>query len=132
MKILTTSLSFGYEFRILPRFELIRVLRENLGDTQSIRTGRRVLDISNSPTGAIVQLENNECYFGDLIFGCDGAHSVVRNMICKQANRQVPRSITTEEKQCKTSLWIMAAAADEDWSSHVMLPRSGWDCSSYP
>lgn len=107
-----TCSSFGYEFRVLPRFELIRVLREKLGRNPAILTEKRVTNILNSDDGVTVCLENNECHYGTLVIGCDGAHSAVRRIMWDHANAQVPRLITTKEKRCNTPVCYLAAAAD--------------------
>ena len=50
-----------------------------------------------------VKLSNGTVEKGDIVLGADGVHSVVRELMWKNANKSQPGVITAQEKKCKIS-----------------------------
>ncbi|KAF6218597.1 hypothetical protein HO133_005948 [Letharia lupina] len=105
---ITSSLSskiasvYGYDFRILERYRYHQILYENLPDKSKLWTGKRVTDIIEDCNGVRVVFENGSCQ-GDIVAGCDGVHSVVRQIMWEKANKLSPGLISAREKRSLTS-----------------------------
>ena len=78
----------------------MRILYEKLPDKSKILMGVRVTDVLDYDNGVRVLFHNGACE-GDIVVGCDGVHSVVRQFMWKTANKSFPRSITAVEKRCE-------------------------------
>ena len=85
---------------MLERHQYIRILYENLRDKSKILTGKRVTDIVEDTDSVRVLYEDGTCE-GDIVVGCDGVHSTVRQIMWANANRRSPRMITAAEKRCE-------------------------------
>lgn len=93
--------SHGYPIPVLERRRFLEILYENTPDKSKIRSGTAVVDVIDHDKGVKVILADGSVEDGDLVLGCDGVHSNVRNMMWRNANAAVPGMITTAEKKCK-------------------------------
>ena len=59
-------------------------------------------DILEEDDGVRVVFQDGFCQ-GDIVAGCDGVHSVVRQIMWDTADRMSPGLIKAEEKSCKES-----------------------------
>lgn len=91
----------GYEFLLLERQEFIRALYNGLPSREPIKTGCAVKGITESEDGARVFLEDESYEDGDMVVGCDGVASSVRQIMWDNANKAVPNTISTREMTCK-------------------------------
>lgn len=64
----------------VPRSELVRVLRRAVGP-QRIRSGVTVRDIVQTASGAVAVFDDGSSDVYDVIVGCDGIHSALRQML---------------------------------------------------
>ncbi|KAI4601743.1 hypothetical protein KJ359_010607 [Pestalotiopsis sp. 9143b] len=84
---------------LLERRKYLQLIYDCLPDKGFIRTGCTVTDIQHNATGVEVTLQNGEVESGDIIIGCDGAYSSVRNHMWKRASEKSPGLITAQEKR---------------------------------
>lgn len=90
---------YGYECHALERHKYVQVLYNNLQKKHEILTGRRVIDILETEHEVRVFFEDGACR-GDIVVGCDGVHSTVRQFMWTKANTLFPGLINAEEKRC--------------------------------
>ncbi len=91
----------GYDFVVLERQHVINALYSNLPDKSHILTNKRVRNVIQTPDGVKVESEDHAIYEGDIVVGCDGVNSIVRDFMWESANKAVPGSISAAEKSCK-------------------------------
>ncbi|KAJ0103979.1 hypothetical protein J7T55_010996 [Diaporthe amygdali] len=84
---------------LLERRKYLQILFDCLPDKSPIRTGCAVTNIQHTATGVEVTLSNGEIEVGDVVIGCDGAYSSVRNFMWQHAALTEPGLITAEEKR---------------------------------
>lgn len=90
---------YGYEFRVLERRTFVQLLYDNLANKSKILTGKRVFDIIHTSSGVRVLFEDGACE-GDIVVGCDGIHSTIRQIMWENANKSLPGLISADEKRC--------------------------------
>ena len=64
----------------------LKVVYEQIPDKSFIKTGKRVVDIIDNDDGVIVKLYDGTQEEGDMLIGCDGVHSMVRELMWRDAN----------------------------------------------
>ncbi|KAL8873421.1 MAG: hypothetical protein Q9174_001116 [Haloplaca sp. 1 TL-2023] len=89
----------GYPDLTLERREFLQVLYDELPDKSKIVTGKRVRHVVDNEEEAYVELGDGSVERGDIIVGCDGVHSTVRQGMWDIANRTIPNFITPQEKE---------------------------------
>lgn len=67
-------------------------------------TGKRVVDVTEDEEGVKVILQDGTCEEGDILLGCDGVHSTVRELMWSKANASIPNYIPAAEKTCELPL----------------------------
>lgn len=86
---------------LLERRKYLQILFDCLPEKGPIRTGCAVTNVQHTATGVEVTLSNGEIEVGDVVIGCDGAYSSVRNFMWQHAALTEPGLITAEEKRSK-------------------------------
>ncbi|KAI1825904.1 FAD binding domain-containing protein [Xylaria intraflava] len=89
----------GYESLTMERREFLRIIYREHPEKNHIREHARVVDIVDGPEDITVKLEDGSTEVGDLVVGCDGVHSIVRELMWRNANATIPNYIRAEEKQ---------------------------------
>lgn len=89
----------GFEAITMERRNFLRIVHEQLPDKSHIVTGKRVVDVVDNEEGVIVKLDDGTTEEGDILIGCDGVHSTVRELMWRNANASIPNYINTEEKR---------------------------------
>lgn len=87
----------------MERRNFLRIVHEQLPDKSKILTGKRVVDVIDKDEGVRVELQDGTIEEGDILIGCDGVHSSVRELMWREANASIPGHISAREKRCK--LW---------------------------
>jgi 2-polyprenyl-6-methoxyphenol hydroxylase-like FAD-dependent oxidoreductase len=87
---------------LLERREFISCLYEGLPSKEFVKTGNGVTGISETSDGVRVTLKDGTVEEGDMVVGCDGVNSSVRQLMWDNANASIPNTITSEEKRCKS------------------------------
>jgi 2-polyprenyl-6-methoxyphenol hydroxylase-like FAD-dependent oxidoreductase len=84
----------------MERRNFLRIVYENHPDKSKILSGKRVVDVHESEDGVRVFLNDGTSEHGDILIGCDGVHSTVRELMWRNANTAIPHLINVDEKQC--------------------------------
>ena len=79
----------------------LEVLYKNIPDKSKIMSGKKVVNIIDSGHGVRVDFKDGSFEEGDIVIGCDGAHSVVRDVMWEMASKVSPDLIPSSEKNCK-------------------------------
>lgn len=96
---------------MLERRAFLQLLYDGLPEKSHVRFNAKVIDIEERFDGVEVKLADGTVEKGDIIIGCDGVHSQVRELMWKNANKSQPGFITAKEKTCKN--FIPAAQSAE-------------------
>ena len=109
MRVKTDGVSRnGFECLTMERKHFLRIVHEQIPDKSFIKTGKRVVDVIDNDDGVIVKLQDGTQEEGDMLIGCDGVHSTVRELLWRDANLAQPDYITTQEKRCKWAYIVSA------------------------
>jgi 2-polyprenyl-6-methoxyphenol hydroxylase-like FAD-dependent oxidoreductase len=76
-------------------------LYNNLPDKSKILVNKRVSEVTETAEGVQVHVEDGSTYEGDIVVGCDGVNSTVREFMWANANKAIPGLIPATEKRCK-------------------------------
>ena len=93
----------GYDFVVLERTHVINSLYKNIPDKSRILTSKRVNNVVQHAESVEVTCDDGSVYEGDILLGCDGVNSTVRDFMWEQANADKPGFITAKEKTCQFS-----------------------------
>lgn len=93
----------GYDFLNVERRAFLQAIFECFPDKSVIKTHRRVIDIIESEDGIKVVLADGTEEYGDIVVGCDGVNSIVRQAMWANAEKTVPGHITLKEKRSEAS-----------------------------
>lgn len=97
---LNTCPSHGYDVLVLERAVYLQLLYDCLPDKSQIRLGAQVTEIIDGIDGVEARLADGTVEKGDMIVGCDGAYSMVRESMWNSANTRDPCLIKAAEKMC--------------------------------
>lgn len=86
----------------MDRRDFLRIVYEQHPDKSRIEEGKRVVDAIDTENGISVKLDDGTVEEGDILIGCDGVHSTVRELLWRNANASIPDLITAKEKTCKS------------------------------
>ncbi|KAF1978068.1 FAD binding domain-containing protein [Bimuria novae-zelandiae CBS 107.79] len=89
----------GFECITMERRTFLRIVYDRLPDKSKVLTGKRVIDVEETDDGVLVKLQDGTIEQGDILIGCDGVHSRVRDLMWRNANLAVENRITSEEKR---------------------------------
>ncbi|KAH8704707.1 FAD binding domain-containing protein [Talaromyces proteolyticus] len=89
----------GYDFVVLERQLVVSSLYDNLPDKSRILVNKRVSGVTETEDGVEVHTEDGAKYEGDIVVGCDGVNSTVRDIMWANANRAIPGYISAAEKR---------------------------------
>jgi len=93
--------SHDQDILLLERREFLRILYDGLPDKTRIRTKCQVKDVKQLISGVEVTMADGTVERGDIVVGCDGVNSLVREIMWDFANKTTPGMITAKEKTCK-------------------------------
>ncbi|KAF7537958.1 hypothetical protein G7054_g3319 [Neopestalotiopsis clavispora] len=97
--------NFGIGYILLERRRFLEILYESLPDKSYIKTGCGVKEVKHVGDQVQVTLFDGQIETGDIVLGCDGAHSIVRNIMWEHANKITPGIITAKEKANYRTDW---------------------------
>ena len=83
----------------LERHNLIEILHRHLGADHNVQCEERVVNIIEEHDTVRVLLADNSEVSGDIVVGCDGVHSIVRQFMWENANKKLPETINVSEKK---------------------------------
>ncbi len=87
---------------MLERRAFLQLLYDGLLDKSCVRFNAKVIDIEECVDDVQVKLADGTVEKGDIVIGCDGVHSLVRDLMWKHANKLQPDFITAKEKTCES------------------------------
>lgn len=78
---------YGYGISVTSRQQLLEVLYTALGPSASetVHLGKEVTNIHHEGSGVKVLTRDGMTYFGDLVVGADGVHSIARSEMLRMA-----------------------------------------------
>ena len=85
----------------MERRNFLRIVYDQLPDKSKIVTGKRVTGMTDHEDGVRVELQDGTFEDGDILIGCDGVHSSVRELMWREANSKIPDHISAKEKRCE-------------------------------
>jgi 2-polyprenyl-6-methoxyphenol hydroxylase-like FAD-dependent oxidoreductase len=74
---------------------------DQLPDKSYVQTRKCVCNVIETKDGVRVEMTDGTIEEGDILLGCDGVHSKVRELMWKNANEIIPNYITVKEKTCE-------------------------------
>lgn len=80
---------------------MVSSLYDNLPDKSKILVNKRVSTVTETDHGVKVHVEDGTTYEGDIVVGCDGVNSTVREFMWANANKAMPGLIPATEKRCE-------------------------------
>ncbi|KAH8197653.1 hypothetical protein TruAng_008197 [Truncatella angustata] len=95
----------GIGFYPLERQRFLQILYDGLPDKSFVKTECTVEDVAQFPDRVEVKLSTGEVETGDMVLGCDGVHSLVRNIMWDHATKTSPGLIQTKEKTSLKTSW---------------------------
>ncbi|KAF9349586.1 hypothetical protein BGX26_012127 [Mortierella sp. AD094] len=78
---------YGYQYRVMSRPAFHKILLDRV-PKGNLRFGKRVVETLQNPSGVSCKCSDGSTYYGDIIVGADGAHSLTRERMFKQLNEQ--------------------------------------------
>ncbi|KAJ1337160.1 FAD dependent monooxygenase [Microdochium nivale] len=95
----------AYELLFFERREFLQSLYDQLPDKSKIVNGKKVVEVLESHDGVSVLLSDGSREEGDVLIGCDGVHSFVRQNMWDQADTVSPGLISISEKKTMMTSW---------------------------
>jgi len=80
----------------------LEIMYDNLPDKSKILSGKKATHVSETQNGVRVTLADGSHEEGDIVVGCDGVRSMVRDKIWEMADKAAPNLISDREKNCKS------------------------------
>lgn len=74
---------YGYSYRIIDRSVFHKILLNRV-PTTSLHRGKAVVETLQNPNGVSCKCSDGSTYYGDIIVGADGAHSLTRERLYTQ------------------------------------------------
>ncbi|KAF9418185.1 hypothetical protein BGZ76_004436 [Entomortierella beljakovae] len=111
----------GYNNNMMSRPELHKLLVSKV-PAHKIFLGKRVLSVSqNNDNGVLIRTSDGSTHYGDILVGCDGVYSGVRQSLYKMLEKhgKLPPSDARELKVCSMSITGTSNPIDKEISSHA-------------
>ncbi|KAK5809478.1 hypothetical protein F5H01DRAFT_349383 [Linnemannia elongata] len=96
---------YGYPLRLIARRDLHRILLDHV-PKEHIQHGKLVIETLQNPNGASCKCSDGSTYYGDIIVGADGSHSLTRDRIYTQLKEQGKLSDADMEPSCYEHITI--------------------------
>jgi hypothetical protein len=88
----------NYPATFLEREAVLRVLYENLKDKSKIRLEKKITKVDHNSEEVIVFCEDGTAIGGDVLVGCDGVNSKVRQELWRVSDYQEPGAFDPNDK----------------------------------
>ncbi|KAF8948311.1 hypothetical protein BGZ47_005613 [Haplosporangium gracile] len=96
---------YGYPLRLTARQDLHRILLDHV-PKEHIQHGKLVVETLQNPNGASCKCSDGSTYYGDIIVGADGRHSLTRDRMYTQLKEQGKLPDADMEPSCYEHLSI--------------------------
>lgn len=100
--------SHNYELLFFERREYLQMLYDRLPDKSRIQFSKKVVDIKEFYNGVKVTSSDGTVEQGDIVIGCDGIHSFVRQKMWDRADKISPGLISIKERKGKLNFQSIA------------------------
>lgn len=91
--------SHGYDLMFFERRGFLQCLYDNLPDKSRVLHGKNVSHLEETSDGVKVFLTDGTSQKGDIVIGCDGVHSLVRQAMWDAADQICPGLITNKDRK---------------------------------
>jgi 2-polyprenyl-6-methoxyphenol hydroxylase-like FAD-dependent oxidoreductase len=88
----------NYPATFLEREAVLRVLYENVKDKSKIRLEKKITKVDHNNEEVIVLCEDGTAVSGDILVGCDGVHSKVRQELWRVSDYQEPGAFDQKDR----------------------------------
>ncbi|KAL9018348.1 MAG: hypothetical protein Q9185_004317 [Variospora sp. 1 TL-2023] len=92
----------GYDFLVIERQQFVKILYDNLPDAKRVVQGKSVNRVIHTSDSVRVILSDGSHEEGDILVGCDGVNSVIREQLWEYANGTIPSAVSANEKRSPT------------------------------
>lgn len=92
----------GYDFLVIERQQLIKILYDKLPDRNHVLQGNSVSNVIHQNDSVRVIIDDGFPEEGDILVGCDGVNSTIRETLWENANGKIHSAVPATEKRCKT------------------------------
>ncbi|KAG0099366.1 hypothetical protein BGZ93_007968 [Podila epicladia] len=118
----------GYHTQFTTRPDLYNMLLSHV-PPYKILSGKRVLNIKQDDVGVSVHCADGSNYHGDILVGCDGAHSSVRQSLYGQLKEdgRIPSSDIEDQRVCYMSILGTTGPMDQEKYPSVAETHSRGD-----
>ena len=98
MKLIESDRRFNYPATFLERTTVLRILYNNLKDKSRVKVSKRIKSVDHNRNEVIVLCEDGTAVSGDVLVGCDGVNSRVRNELWRLSHLEDPDFIDKNDK----------------------------------
>jgi hypothetical protein len=77
---------FNYPALFIDRQHALRIMYDNLNDKSKVKLQKQIAKVDHREDGVTVTCNDGTTVSGDVLVGCDGVHSVVRNEMWRLAH----------------------------------------------
>lgn len=98
MGLTLTRSRFFYPITFVEREAVLQILYDNLQDKSAIQVAKRVTKVDHNSNEVIVLCEDGTAISGDILVGCDGAYSKVREELWRIGNMRDPAMFDVKNK----------------------------------
>jgi 2-polyprenyl-6-methoxyphenol hydroxylase-like FAD-dependent oxidoreductase len=96
---------YGYPLRLIARQDLHRILLDHV-PKEHIQHGKLVVETLQNPNGASCKCSDGSTYYGDIIVGADGSHSLTRDRMYTHLKEQGKLPDADMEPSCYEHITI--------------------------
>jgi 2-polyprenyl-6-methoxyphenol hydroxylase-like FAD-dependent oxidoreductase len=89
---------FGYDFFVLDRELVLRVLYNHIADNSKVLLNKRISTVGHFDDKVVVHCTDGSSYEGDILAGADGVHSKTRHEMWRLADEVEPGRISEKDK----------------------------------
>lgn len=89
---------FGYPALFIDRQHALRIMYENLDEKSKIKLQKQISKVDHSESGVTVTCNDGTTISGDVLIGCDGVHSIVRNEMWRLAHLHEQKSFDPSDQ----------------------------------
>lgn len=92
---------FGYGISFLDRQLVLRALANSVQRQEKMLLNKKVKKVWHLEQGVVVECEDGSSYDGDIVIGCDGVHSKIRQEMWRLAAEDSPDHFPEKERGSK-------------------------------
>ena len=98
---MTDEFRTGYFPWVLERKSILLALYGRISEKEKVLLDKQVKGIRYEDPKTVVTCTDGTTYYGDVVVGADGVHSVVRNEMWRLSEMEKPGSVSKTDKTCE-------------------------------